>query len=58
MTTTFSEKVYAAVRKIPEGKVATYRQIATMAGSPNAARAVGGALHKILMRAMSRATAW
>ena len=41
----FAERVYAAVRKIPEGKVATYAQIAELAGSPRAARAVGNALH-------------
>lgn len=42
----FSERVYEAVRRIPYGKVATYQQIAYMAGSPDAARAVGNALHK------------
>lgn len=41
----FKEKVYAAVRMIPQGKVATYGMIAMLAGSPNAARAVGNALH-------------
>lgn len=41
----FFEKVYAAVRKIPNGKVATYGQIATVIGSPRAARQVGWALH-------------
>ena len=43
---TFSEQVYAAVQKIPFGRVATYGQIAAMVGSPNASRAVGNALHK------------
>lgn len=38
---TFSERVYAATAKIPEGKVATYGQIARLAGRPRAARAVG-----------------
>lgn len=42
---TFSERVYAAVATIPKGKVATYSQIALLAGSPNACRAVGTALH-------------
>ncbi len=37
----FTEKVYAVVKKIPKGKVATYGQIARLAGSPRAARAVG-----------------
>lgn len=32
------------MRKIPEGKVATYGQIATLAGKPRAARQVGYAL--------------
>ena len=39
--TTFKEKVYELVSKIPKGKVATYGQIAALAGSPRAARAVG-----------------
>ena len=41
----FAERVYAAVRMIPEGHVATYGDIAALAGSPGAARAVGNALH-------------
>lgn len=41
----FFERVYEAVKKIPEGRVATYGQIACMAGSPRAARQVGYALH-------------
>ncbi len=42
----FYERVYEAVQKIPKGKVATYGQIALMAGSPRASRVVGGALHR------------
>ncbi len=42
---TFTERVYDAVRSIPQGKVATYGQIALLAGSPRAAKAVGNALH-------------
>jgi hypothetical protein len=41
----FSEKVFTAVRGIPEGKVASYSQVAILAGSPRAARAVGNVLH-------------
>lgn len=41
----FFEKVYEAVKKIPEGKVATYGQIAYAVGAPRAARQVGWALH-------------
>jgi O-6-methylguanine DNA methyltransferase len=33
--------VVAAVRRIPPGRVATYGDIAALAGSPRAARAVG-----------------
>ena len=44
--TEFERKVYEAVKLIPEGKVATYGQIAKLAGYPRAARAVGNALHR------------
>lgn len=37
--------IYEAVKKIPCGKVATYGQIAALAGNPKGARAVGNALH-------------
>ena len=39
------EKIYEVVRRIPEGKVATYGQIAAMAGNPRWSRVVGYALH-------------
>ena len=38
---TFKDKVYKLVKKIPRGKVATYGQIAKLAGRPKATRAVG-----------------
>lgn len=41
---TFTDEVYTITRKIPKGKVATYGQIAKLAGSPKAARAVGLAM--------------
>lgn len=41
----FFQTVYELVCKIPCGKVATYGQIARMAGNPRASRAVGYALH-------------
>ncbi len=44
---TLRARVYAAVRKIPRGRVATYGQIAELAGYPRAARAVGRALATI-----------
>jgi len=37
----FSRRVLAAVRRIPHGRVATYGDIAALAGSPRAWRAVG-----------------
>ena len=37
----FTEKIYKIASKIPKGRVATYGQLAKMAGSPRAARAVG-----------------
>lgn len=43
---TFSEKVAAAVKKIPKGEVRTYKEIARAVGRPDAARAVGTALRK------------
>lgn len=42
--TTF-ERIYEQVRRIPRGKVATYGQIAMLAGNPRWARVVGYALH-------------
>jgi O-6-methylguanine DNA methyltransferase len=44
--TMFSKTVYAWARKIPKGKVATYGQLAALAGSPGAARAVGMCMKK------------
>ncbi len=37
----FAARVRAAVRRIPAGRVATYGDIAALAGSPRAHRAVG-----------------
>ena len=37
----FAKRVYAVVAKIPRGKTLTYKQVATKAGLPGAARAVG-----------------
>lgn len=46
VTNSPSKRIYEAVKKIPKGKVATYGQIAEMAGDRKMARAVGNALHK------------
>src|SRR3990167_9432499 len=42
----FYSKVYEVVKKIPKGKVLTYKQVARLAGSPKAYRAVGSAMKK------------
>ena len=39
------EKVYEAVKLIPEGSVATYGQVARAVGNPRLSRVVGYALH-------------
>lgn len=39
------EKIYNVVKQIPRGKVATYGQVALLAGNPRWARVVGYALH-------------
>ena len=44
MSTTFA-RIYDVVRQIPCGRVATYGQIAAMAGNPRWSRVVGYALH-------------
>ena len=38
-------RIYAVVKRIPRGKVATYGQVARLAGNPRWARVVGYALH-------------
>ena len=41
----FFEDVYKVVKMIPEGKVSTYGQIASLIGQPRKAKIVGWALH-------------
>jgi methylated-DNA-protein-cysteine methyltransferase-like protein len=41
------DRIYAAVRKIPEGRVCTYGAIARIAGLERQARLVGYALHNL-----------
>lgn len=41
-----TRRIYEAVRKVPYGRVATYAQVAEMAGDRKMARAVGNALHR------------
>ena len=42
----FKTRVLELVKKIPEGRVTTYKNIAIALGNPKAARAVGLALNK------------
>lgn len=41
------ERIYAVVRRIPRGRVATYGQVAKIAGLAGHARQVGYALHAL-----------
>jgi O-6-methylguanine DNA methyltransferase len=41
MATAFQRRVLSIVRRIPPGRVATYGDVAELAGAPRAARAVG-----------------
>ena len=43
---TFSEKVMSVVKKIPRGKVLTYKEVAKRAGNAKAYRVVGNILNK------------
>jgi len=40
------EKIYAVIKRIPEGRVATYGQVAALAGLPGRARLAGTALRE------------
>jgi O-6-methylguanine DNA methyltransferase len=42
----FKQRVLSAVRRIPRGRVATYGDIAALAGSPLASRAVGNIMRE------------
>lgn len=46
MQPTFAQTVYDIVRKIPQGKTLTYKEVAQLAGRPTAFRAVGNILNK------------
>jgi O-6-methylguanine DNA methyltransferase len=43
---TFARRVLNAVRRVPPGRVATYGDIAALAGSPRAWRAVGSIMRE------------
>lgn len=44
--TGFKEKVLAVVKKIPKGRVLSYKEVTKLAGKPKAFRAVGNILNK------------
>ena len=44
--TSFQKKVYGIIKKIPQGKIMTYKEVAKLADRPRAFRAVGNALNK------------
>lgn len=44
--TKFQEKVWESLKKIPKGKVTSYKEVAKFLGKPNAYRAVGTAVGK------------
>jgi len=46
-TMTRYERIWRVVRRIPRGRVATYGQVAALAGIPRGARQVGYALHAL-----------
>jgi methylated-DNA-protein-cysteine methyltransferase-like protein len=54
---TLRRKIFATIRRIPRGSVATYGQIAALSGNPRAPRAVGRAL-ATLPRPMIRTVPW
>lgn len=58
MASEFTKRIYEVVRQIPRGCVASYGQVAFLAGNPRGARGVGFAMHRSPSRAASRATAW
>lgn len=41
------DRIYAVVRRIPKGRVATYGQVASLAGLPGRARQVGYAMYAL-----------
>ena len=47
MSASSYERIWRVVRRIPKGRVATYGQVAALAGLPRQARLVGYALHAL-----------
>ncbi len=42
----FAERVFGAVKIIPEGKILSYKEVAVLCGSPRVYRVVGNMLNK------------
>ncbi|MBU2099774.1 MGMT family protein [Candidatus Micrarchaeota archaeon] len=42
----FNQKVWNSIKKIPKGKISTYKLVAKKIGKPKAVRAVGNACNK------------
>ena len=51
-------QIYAATRRIPAGRVSTYKRIANLAEHPGQARLVGYALHALRSDDPSGAVPW
>ena len=47
VTSSVYERIYAVVRRIPRGRVASYGQVARLAGLPGRARQVGYAMYAL-----------
>lgn len=54
----FPQRVWQIVAAIPEGYVTTYGDVAKLAGSPRAARQVGGVLKRLPKAAPCPGTGW
>lgn len=55
---TFPQRVWQIVASIPEGFVTTYGDVARLAGSPRAARQVGGVLNVCRKAALYHGIGW
>lgn len=51
-------RIYAVALKIPRGKVATYGQVAELAGIPRGARVAGAAMRALKSGAATSAVPW
>jgi methylated-DNA-protein-cysteine methyltransferase-like protein len=47
VSSSLHQRIYEIIRRVPSGRVATYGQVASLAGLPGHARLVGYALHNL-----------